>query len=328
MTIQPRSLSGLQCTRVYNSLARFQTGGAATLGILSSGPRVGEATAFIPLLKRSNVLLSQSIIDRDTNIALEIEDTDLRGSRLLGGVLNGLNDDGTLEDGIYYSFLASFDESPDDRGYLNPEDTFFYLSNHFISFGVGSDPVRGGRGRFNKPINPRTNRPMQNIRPMRGVFQVQNNRFIPWLMLGEGNTVEAYYQFSEWRNYKSCTVDGVKYDERGRKFFDFEASRDPAEFETLVAPDSSEWLGFWHKIPQNHKAMKLRVTFEGEGKVYCSVSGSKGELVAVGNGGQGTSSFMAMSGSDAGGRGVKITTEGNITVTQLYILSTTSQQPS
>lgn len=326
-----KHLSGLQHTRVGNTLARIQAGCAATLGSGARSGAAGEANALIPVPKALEIDFNKSIIDQSTGIMDERRTIGGRSAGTLrGGILNGINQStGKVDDGIYYSFLASLDEDVNaNNGVLDPEDSFFYVSKFFISYGHGSVAANGGRGEFSRPINPRTGRPVVHIRPMRSVFRILNGRLVPWLMVGESNTVTAYYQFAEWRDYKALTIGGVKFDSNNRRYFDFDAAKPPLrDWEELLGPNDSTWFGAWGVIPQTHKMMQVRIGFEGTGKIYSSVSGNKGELVAIGNGGEGTASFLTMTGSDLAGRGIKLTTEGNIRIMQAYMLWSVSQQP-
>jgi len=325
MVVAHKSWNGLQLVRKSNHIAQIQTGSCAPLGsnpaTHSTRPDQAVCLMSVPagtyLVADIRLPATDANDDLITNRGGAWSDGALSGTALnVGGVLNGLNADGTIDDGFYYAFIGTTD-NPDANGMVPRDSVHMWISKYFISGGVapGSNP---------KPKN------IKQYRPHPGVFMVQNNIIAPMMALGEGHTVTNRYQFTEFRDYKSGRTGGVQFNPNGTKFYVHEDA-------VVLQPDVivgnadgtpvEEWISFFDVVPQTHKAMDVQIEYEGTGEVFCSVSANIGQRVAYANGGKGVARFWSNTGSDAAGRGIKITLIGDVKLQQVYMLASTSQQP-
>lgn len=326
--IPHKSWNGLQALRLNNYIARVMPGSCASLGRLPRGPRASEGVCLMTVGTRIDVDIRQPAIDTDGNLITRREEWAFkRGEHIksgkaqtVGGVLNGFKPDGTLQDGIYYGFIATT-ERPNERGIVPEDSVHLYLSKYFIGGGVGSSPT--GVGENKRPKN------IRYFRPHPACWMVQGGKLVPWLALGEGHTVKMFYQFADWQPYKSARIGGVKFRANGHKFYDPESAA-VLEPGMLHGRDDGkpheQWLSFTGVLPQTHKNMVLQIEYDGLGEIYNSCSKLRGQLVAVANG-PGVARFETMTGSDQTGRGIKLTLIGSVEVKRVYMLSCTSQQP-
>ena len=320
--------NGLQAVRVNNYIARVMPGSCASLGRLPNGDRKSEGVCLMTVGTRLDVDIRQPAIDPDGNLITHRKKWAFkRGehyktgeAQTVGGVLNGFKSDGTIEDGIYYGFIATT-ERPDARGLVPEESVHLYLSKYFIGAGVGSKAT--GVGAHKRPKNVRI------FRPHPACWRVQDGKLVPWLALGESHTVTMFYQFGDWQPYKSARIGGVKFRPNGHKYYDPDSAV-VLEPGMLCGRDDckpfEQWLSFTGVLPQTHKNMVLQIEYEGQGQIYSSCSKLRGQFVAAANG-LGVARFETMTGSDLTGRGIKLTLIGPVKVKRVYMLSCTSQQP-
>lgn len=320
--------NGLQALRLNNYIARVMPGSCASLGRLTKGPRKSEGVCLMTVGTRLDVDIRQPAIDSDGNLITQRKDWAFTragyaksgAAQNVGGILNGLKADGTLEDGIYYGFIGTT-ERPDTRGMVSEESVHLYLSKYFIGGGIGSAAT--GIGQYKRPKN------IRYYRPHPACWRVQGGKLVPWLALGESHTVTMFYQFGDWQAYKSARIGGVKFRPNGTKYYDPDNA-------VVLEPDRlygredgkpfEQWLSFTGVLPQTHKNMVLQIEYDGQGEIYNSCSKLRGQLVAVANG-PGVARFETMTGSDLTGRGIKLTLRGPVNVKRVYMLSCTSQQP-
>lgn len=336
--ILSKAYAGLQAVRKTNNFAVVESGYCAAGATFPEGFPIHPKTGA----KRQWLSASALIVPNGEKLYCDIrlDAIDEQGNLIkgrktgfdkpvnarahnIGGVLNGRKDDGTLEDGFYYLFIAGFGAT-DERNLVDPKNTTMYLSKYAIGYGVGSDDTRGGRGVFDIPNDARY------IRQHPCVFMVQNNVIVPFIAIGESHTVENRYQFAEYEDYKSGRLGGVQFDEKGAKSYDHNLAQAPKGDIEVSLDDkgySELHYSFFDVIPQTHKSMELQLEYEGTGRIYSSVSARKSQLVAVANGGEGVTRFWSNTGSDAAGRGVKLTIEGDIKIKRFYMLASRSQQP-
>ncbi len=358
--IPNKTYNGLQLRRRYDHIANIGDGSCAagaTKPMGSNRPMQPAVLLTVPSGEELAIDIRLDATDADGKFVKRGKvwaENEKRSGRCLnlGGVLNGRDENGDLEDGFYYVFIGCTTWPAD--GVVDPDDTHVYISRYFISGGIGSDETRGGAGEHTQPL--------KYVRPLPGVLMIQNNKIVPFMAIGESHTVTCQYQNAEYRDYKSARVGGVLFDESGVKSYDhdkalvpedylsgqgrlsvFEQADDDTKHRAAVgAKLALEEAGIDHiykpedireihyslfeVIPQTHKTCEMQIEFEGEGLIYSSVSKNLGQLVAVANG-PGVVRYDTNSGSDAAGRGFRLSLLGDVRIKRAYLLASTSQQP-